>query len=136
VEPNLSSTTHRVLVIDDEKVIALTLAHIFSARGYEARAVYSAEEGLELVNNWPPHLAIVDVKLPGMNGIDFAIHLIAHCSGCRLLLFSGQPDSGELLEKANRSGYALELIAKPVHPEMLLQRAAQLLSVNNNTIQN
>jgi CheY-like chemotaxis protein len=130
VEPTRSGTTYRVLVIDDEKVIALTLARIFTGHGYEARAAYSAEEGLELISGWPPHLAIVDVRLPGMNGVDFAIHLIAHCSECRLLLFSGQPESGALLEQAKQKGYALELLPKPVHPETLLQRAAKLLPGN------
>ena len=119
---------HKVLVIDDERVIALTLARIFSDQGYDARPAYSAEEALDVVGFWVPDLAVVDVKLPGMNGIDFAIHLIANCSGCRVLLFSGQPESGELLENAKKKGHHLELIAKPVHPDSMLERARELLA--------
>jgi DNA-binding response OmpR family regulator len=67
----------RVLIVDDERVIADTLAIIFSNKGYEARAVYSAEQAFELISDWLPGLAIIDVQLSRMNGIDLAIRLRA-----------------------------------------------------------
>ena len=70
MESNDVSIAYRVLVVDDEEVVALTLAHVFNYKGYEARAAYSAEQGLELLNHRPPHLALVDVCLPRMNGIE------------------------------------------------------------------
>src|SRR4051812_7720114 len=81
----------KILIIDDEPTIADTLAVIFSSSGYEARAVYSAEEALEKLEEWRPDLAIIDVVLPGMNGIEFAIFLKASYPRCQFLLFSGQP---------------------------------------------
>ena len=79
----------RVLFVDDERVIADTLGIIFSNHGYVTRAVYSAEQALELMSDWLPDLAIIDVLLPGMNGIDLAIRLKAEYPDCRLSLFSG-----------------------------------------------
>lgn len=57
----------RILVVDDEPIIADTLARIFSMHGYSSRAVYSAEAALDLLPEWEPNLAILDIKLPGMS---------------------------------------------------------------------
>lgn len=117
----------RVLIVDDEKVIAITLAHIFVTRGYEARPAYSAEEAIPVIDEWAPDLAVLDVCLPGMDGVDLAIRLKAMYPGCRVLLISGKPETLEIVERAGRRGHVLELIAKPVPPAVLLDRAAELL---------
>ena len=118
----------KVLIVDDEATIARTLGIIFKNRGFDARAVYSAEEALQLMQSWEPDIAIIDVCLPGMNGIDLAILLMSTHPTCRLVLFSGQPRSAELSDQAAREGHIFEILAKPVHPDILLERAAQLLS--------
>jgi CheY-like chemotaxis protein len=117
----------RVLVVDDEHVIADTLVTIFSTAGLEAVAVYSAEEALALIPQWHPQIAIIDVHLPCMNGIDLAIRLKVEHPGCRVTLFSGYTSTADLLEKASRDGYSLEVLAKPVHPTELLNRIAREL---------
>ncbi|HEX3571920.1 MAG TPA: response regulator [Acidobacteriaceae bacterium] len=123
-----SSNGRRVLIVDDEKVIAVTLSIIFAGKGYEVRKAYSAEEGLSILEGWAPDLALLDVCLPGMNGIDLAIHMKNAYPQCCILLISGKPDSMDLLDRATRSGYVLELMAKPVPPTVLLDRVAQLLA--------
>ena len=85
------SGNRRILVVDDEPAIADTLALIFRSNGYEARTAYSAEQALELLEAWQPDLSIIDVVLPGMNGIEFAIFLQASYPEIHFLLFSGQP---------------------------------------------
>lgn len=60
----LETRRHKVLVVDDERTIGDTLAVIFSLRGYDTRQAYSAEVALEIVAQWPPDLAILDVVLP------------------------------------------------------------------------
>ena len=71
----MNDRDHKVLIVDDEHTIADTLDAIFSASGYETRTSYSAEQALEIVVEWQPDLAILDVVLPKMNGIDLAIFL-------------------------------------------------------------
>jgi CheY-like chemotaxis protein len=116
----------RILIVDDERVIADTLALIFGKRGYEARTAYSAEDALGLIPTWAPDLAVLDVALPTMNGIDLAILLKAEYPACEVKLLSGQADIGDLLTAATASGHAFEVLAKPVHPTILLDMAAQL----------
>jgi len=115
---------HRVLVVDDEPVIADTLALIFSRSGYQGRAAYSAEEALVLIPEWRPELAILDVYLPKMNGIELAIWMKAEYPECRVSLFSGQPGAGDLLAAA---GHKFEILAKPMHPSEILGVASRLL---------
>jgi DNA-binding NtrC family response regulator len=121
---------HTVLVVDDESVIADTLVIIFANAGYDARAVYTAEQALALVNGgeWPPQAAIIDACLPEMNGIDLAILLKGLCPGCRVSLFSGHSATADLLDPAQQNGHTFHVMAKPVHPEELLRVTAQMLS--------
>ena len=123
---------HKVLIVDDQRTIADTLDLIFSASGYETRAAYSAEQALEIVAEWLPDLAIVDVILPLMNGIDLAIRLTAQYPACRILLFSGQSLTADLLAQAATKGYKFEILAKPVHPTEILERALKLLVANRS----
>ena len=129
----------KILIIDDEPTIADTLAVIFSSSGYDSRAVYSAEQALEMLEEWRPDLAIIDVVLPGMNGIEFAIFLRASYPACQFLLFSGQPGSSGLLEEARRKGYLFDILAKPLHPTFMLATVSDMLTVcqdppNPNTL--
>jgi DNA-binding NtrC family response regulator len=76
---------------------------------------------------WQPQAAILDVCLPVMNGIDLAILLTRLCPECRVSLFSGHSATADLLEAAQQNGHTFEVMAKPVHPDVLLRMTAQLL---------
>jgi CheY-like chemotaxis protein len=112
----------RVLVADDEPVIADTLAMILNQSGFEARAVYSGERALELAATFAPEMLISDVIMADLNGIDAAIRIQALLPGIKILLFSGQAATADLLEKARARGYEFEILAKPVHPQDLLKK--------------
>lgn len=121
--------SRRIMIVDDEVTIADTLALIFASNGYDTRTAYSAEQALEMLEEWRPDLAIVDVVLPGMNGIEFAIFLKASYPQCHFLLFSGQPGTGSLLEEAKQKGHLFEILAKPLHPTFMLNAVSSMLSV-------
>jgi CheY-like chemotaxis protein len=112
----------KVLVVDDERVIADTLAMILNQSGFEARAVYSGEGALELVPAFSPDMLISDVIMADLNGIDAAIRIRALLPKIKILLFSGQAATADLLEKARAQGYEFDILAKPVHPQDLLNR--------------
>lgn len=117
-----TKTKHKVLVADDERVIADTLAMILNQSGFDARAVYSGEKALELATVFEPDMLISDVIMADLNGIDAAIRIRAVRPGIKILLFSGQAATADLLEKARAQGYEFEILAKPVHPQDLLSR--------------
>jgi DNA-binding NtrC family response regulator len=122
--------SHRVLIIDDAQNVADTLALIFSKEGYDTKVAYSAEQAIEIIAEWVPDLAIVDVVLPRMNGLELAILLKDNHPDCRLLLFSGEEATGELVAGAAKEGNYFEVLAKPVHPVFILETAANLLGPN------
>jgi DNA-binding NtrC family response regulator len=124
----IPSFVHKILIVDDERAITSTLAIIFANAGYDSRAASSAEDALELIAGWSPELAIIDVVLPKMNGIDLAILLKAKYPNCRIELSSGHPATSDLLAASRASGHAFEVLAKPVHPETLLHLASQSAS--------
>jgi CheY-like chemotaxis protein len=119
----------KVLIVDDERLIADTLVIIFQNAGYQARAAYSAEEAAEIFASWFPDFALIDVILPGMNGINFAILLKEQFPDCKVSLFSGQAETNDLLKEANAQGHSLQILAKPVAPAELLSIAAKELQL-------
>lgn len=120
----------KILVVEDEPSVADTLGIILSTRGYQTPVAYSAEKAIEVIANWSPDLAIVDVMLPGMNGIDFSIIVKSNYPNCHILLFSGQPSTAALFEEAIQKGHCFEILAKPLHPDDILARIESLLGSN------
>jgi len=112
----------RILVVDDERVIADTLVTILNQSGFEALAVYSGEKAVELASTFAPDMLITDVIMADLNGIDAAIRIRALLPQIKILLFSGQAATADLLEKARSQGYDFEILAKPVHPHDLLTK--------------
>jgi len=117
-----NNTKPRVLVADDEQVIANTLAIILNQSGFEARAVYSGESAIEAVETFQPDMLISDVIMTGITGIEAAIEIRKKMPKCKILLFSGQAATADLLEKARAQGHEFEILAKPVHPTDLLAK--------------
>ena len=113
-------TTRRVLILDDEQLIANTLALILNRNGFEARAVYNAKEAIETAAELSPDVLISDVIMEGMTGIEAAIRISELVPKCRIILFSGQAATADLLERAEANGHHFEIIAKPIHPRLLL----------------
>lgn len=112
----------KVLVVDDEQVIADTLAKILDINGYDASAVYSGLSAVESARVLQPDLIISDVIMQDMDGIEAAIKIRAFLPSCKILLFSGQAATADLLENARSQGHDFEILAKPVHPSELLAK--------------
>jgi len=122
-----AARSRRILILDDEIAIADTLEMIFRGCGYEVRSAHSAEQAIETIAAWQPDLAIVDVMLPQMNGIEFGIVLVSNYPSCCVVLVSGHPSTGELLEMARKQGHEFEILAKPIHPGIILEIVSNLL---------
>lgn len=112
----------KVLVVDDERVIADTLAIILNQHGFDASAVYTGTSAVERARIIAPDLIISDVIMPDMNGIEAAIQIRSFLPRCKILLFSGQAATADLLESARAQGHEFEILAKPVHPQDLLAK--------------
>lgn len=117
-----------VLVVDDEKVIADTLSIILSKSGFSTMTAYDGVAAMQLAKDLKPDLVISDVMMPGMTGIELAIAITQTVPRCKILLFSGQAATVDLLEEARNAGYNFTTLTKPVHPTDMLQRISECLA--------
>jgi FixJ family two-component response regulator len=111
-----------VFVVHDEVVIAKSLAILLRNAGFEATAFHSPEHVLKKAKETVPNLLISDVVMPGMTGIELAIEMKSRYPQCKILLFSGQSATADLLRSAREEGHDFECLLKPVHPTELLAK--------------
>jgi CheY-like chemotaxis protein len=110
----------KILVVEDEPMIAHTLVDILSGEGHDATSVSDGQSALDWAVKFIPDVVLSDVIMPGMNGIEAAKEILKCLPKCRVILFSGQASSTDLLERARAEGYPFDLRAKPVTPEVLI----------------
>jgi CheY-like chemotaxis protein len=111
-----------ILVVDDERVIADTLATILRSEGFEATAVYSGKAAIENARELHPGALVCDIMLGVESGIETALAIEAIWPHCRIILISGAQASGELLDAARAKGHEFEVLAKPFHPTTLIEK--------------
>ena len=116
----------RVLVVDDEKLLADTTAAILRGAGFDAKPVYSGWQAVETARSFEPDCLLTDVKMPEMNGIELALVISKMLPATTIVLFSGQAGITDLLDDARDNGYEFPLLAKPVHPMALIERLKDL----------
>jgi CheY-like chemotaxis protein len=110
----------RVFVVDDEQIISSTLATILKRSGFEAVPFTEPLVALQEARLSAPDLLISDVMMPELSGVELAILLTKDCPECKVLLFSGQAATANLLDKARAEGHDFQLLTKPIHPADLL----------------
>lgn len=134
-DPIVHSGKHRpvILIVDDERVIADTLSIILRKNGFATFTAYDGKSALEVAKTASPELLISDVVMPGMTGIELAIILTQMLPACKVLLFSGQAATVDLLENARKAGYNFTTLAKPVHPTDMLRRISECLTPHQTT---
>ena len=117
-----------VLIVDDEKVIADTLSIILTHAGFITMTAYDGVTALRMANQITPALVISDVVMPGISGVELAIMLKQSIPDIKILLFSGQATTVDLLERARQAGHNFTTLAKPVHPTDMLRRISECLT--------
>jgi len=118
-------TPARVLVVDDERIIADSIALILRGRGFDSRAVYSGEDAAELALTWKPDAVISDVVMGKMDGVALAILLAQALPSCKVLLISGNNVTSQLLDESKKLGHDFPILAKPFPPECVFEFLSQ-----------
>jgi CheY-like chemotaxis protein len=111
----------RILVVDDEILIADTIVQILNRSGFIAEAAYGGKEAIEAARRISPELVLSDVLMPHTDGVEAAIAIQKFLPDTRIVLFSGQAATVEILARARARGYHFELLAKPLHPTQLIK---------------
>lgn len=115
-------------IVDDEPLIATTLEIILIGEGFDARSFANPLDALLAAQSVAPNLLISDVVMPDLNGFDLAIQVTQRCPDCKVLMFSGQTATQALYDGVKSSGHDFRLLAKPVHPNVLLEEIRKLFA--------
>lgn len=119
-----------IFVVDDEEVIASTIAAILRMKGLNAVPFTSAPEALARSRTVAPDLLITDIMMPVLSGAELAQHIQWRYPQCRVLLFTGQWDKADAEIAAFEDGLVYQLIPKPVHPKELLKKVREMLATS------
>ncbi|MEC9355372.1 MAG: sigma-54 dependent transcriptional regulator [Gemmatimonadota bacterium] len=117
----------RVLIVDDEKGIRDALAQVFEYEGQEVRVAEDGPDALIVANAFQPDLVFLDVKMPGMNGLEVLARLGDESPGSLVIMISGHGTIDTALEATRRGAY--DFLQKPLDTDRLLvtfRRALEL----------
>ena len=128
-EPTSSRCTFKILLIEDEEFLRRIFKSRLVTEGYEVTDVESAEKGLEVLKGTTPHLIILDLYLPQMNGFEFLERLKADPgrSGIPILILSGLGQEKDI-RKGLELGAKEYVIKSNVQPSELLAKIHKILS--------
>ena len=116
-----------VLVVDDEPLVAITLAAIFEKHGFRALTAYDGRSALELARAARPKVLLSEVSMPGVDGVALAIALARVVPECKVLLLSGKEGASERVWSAWATEHEFDFLAKPAHPQVILRHVFAML---------
>jgi two-component system, NtrC family, response regulator HydG len=118
------SNSLRVLVVDDDKDNALSMAELLEMEGHSVLAVHSGEDALEASQRENFNVSFMDVMLPGMNGVESFLRIRSLRPQARVYMMTGYSVEQLLVQALN--GGALGVLEKPHDPAMILELARQV----------
>jgi DNA-binding response OmpR family regulator len=102
----------RVLVVDDEQSVATVLEDFFSSEGYDVRVAHDGPSALAAFDAWHPHVILLDLRMPGMSGVDVFARLRSKDPSIPVVFVTGADDE-ETAKELLRQG-ATDYVRKPV----------------------
>ena len=117
----VTAPAHRILIVEDNKDAADSLADLLQIFGYEVRVAYNGRDGVEAAHLFRPEVVLCDIGLPGADGYEVARQLRSEAgtAAARLIAITGYGAEGDR-EKAREAGFDQHL-TKPVDPDRLLE---------------
>lgn len=116
----------RILVVNDEHIVADTLALVLEKSGFEVIAVYSGRQAVERAQSWTPHVLIIDIVY-GSNGLEAADLILKDCPTCKVVMFAGHAATADGYPTEKQLNQ-FEVLTKPVHPQTVIDRVTELIS--------
>jgi CheY-like chemotaxis protein len=125
----MESLSQRVLIVDDDHLVADTLCLIFERSGYEACACYSAEQALDRARDFPPDLLLCDISMPGRDGIALVDDINREFPSCQILVLTGfYANLHRVQQYADSLPKPVSVLTKPCQPADLLREVNAMLA--------
>jgi DNA-binding response OmpR family regulator len=121
----LNSGGH-ILIIDDEAGLRQMMARVLQRAGYEVTTAANGSDGIALASEYMFDLIYLDIRMPGLNGLEVLKMIHAKFPDLPVVLFTAQPDLHSAVE-ALRYG-ALDYLLKPLKPQVVIDRTRNILA--------
>jgi CheY-like chemotaxis protein len=120
---------HRILVVDDECLVADTLGLIFRKHGFEAKVAYSANDALNCARSFSPDLLLCDISMPNRSGLELMADFNRELPDCRVLVLTGYYSNlVHIREQSGKLRRPTRVLTKPCNPTDLLREAGRILA--------
>lgn len=120
----------KILVVDDESIVLDSCRRVLGAEGFEVSAVISADEAIKTIVNEKPSLLLIDVKMPGRDGMYLMREVKERWPDIPVIVMSGYATRETIAEAAEIG--AASFIAKPFTPEELLKTVQKVIQKEEN----
>ncbi|MBF0466075.1 MAG: response regulator [Nitrospirae bacterium] len=119
----------KVLIVDDESDFATALSERLQLRGYEATAVFSAQDGFAAFTSNPPDIVFLDVRMPGVDGIAAFNEFKKINPDVEIVLISGQLQTNENLGRVKE--FTFDFLVKPVDINDIIKKIKEVSARKN-----
>ncbi len=119
----------KVLVVDDDRRMVKTLCDILKVKGFDAVASYTGEEAIEMATSYTPDCILMDIRMPGINGVDALEAIKKQLPGVPVVLMSAYATE-EMMSEARQKG-AYSVLSKPVDIQQILSFLSLLRKEEN-----
>ena len=115
-----------ILIIDDNDAILHVMSRILQKQGYAVAAAKTGREAIDKISRKPFNLAIVDLNLPDINGIELQKIIRARSATTKTIILTGLPPQKS--EETASSGEPIRILMKPLTAEELISEVRQALN--------
>ncbi len=115
-----------ILLIDDEASVRKTLARILQQAGFEVTTAEGGQQGLAFLEGMPIDLVYMDLRMPGLGGLEVLNLIHTRYPTLPVVLFTAQPDVNSAVEALRRG--ATDYLLKPLKPEVIIERTKAVLA--------
>src|ERR1700756_2728080 len=121
----MKTENHRVLIIDDERPVLITLEALLKRHGYHVDTAATASHGLKLLKSNSPSLVLLDLQLPDAHGLEMLDRIKTELTEAQVIILTAHDSLHNAIESIKRGAY--HFISKPYAPEELLSLVEKAL---------
>lgn len=90
--PAAEEAPGRVLIVEDREPIRRAMSDLLRDRGFEVRVAADGMQGVELASQWSPEVVVMDLRMPGWDGLEATVQIKANDPLCQVIVFSASED--------------------------------------------
>src|SRR5262245_48695847 len=121
----MKTGNHRVLIIDDERPVLMTLEALLTRHGYKVETASTAAQGLKLLRSKPSTIVLLDLQLPDADGLETLDQIKTQVPETQVIVLTAHDSLHNAIESIKRGAY--HFISKPYAPEELLSLVEKAL---------